>query len=127
MFTGGAAVDVVAVALPLRTLDDRVPPMSCVYVALDDTADDEPDAVAFADLVLPETVLVKLVIAIVLPSKSEGTVAAGASPLDIFTLLPVIVTISTEVLSSCAIARLESHNRPNNGPCILYWVGIVAR
>jgi hypothetical protein len=111
---------VVAIAPPLNTVDsnDLVPPMSWVYVASDDTPDDTPDAVALIAPVLLETAPVRLAVAIVLPSKSEGTVAAGASPLDSRGLLPVIVTISTEVLSNCAVTRLASHKK-HNGPILV--------
>lgn len=113
MFTGGAAVE--AVATPLSTVDvgALVPPTSCVYVTLDDDPDDVNDAVAFVDPVLPEIVVVKLFVAIVLPLKSEGTVATGASSLNI-ALLPVTVTISTDELSSCAVITLAMPRRRNS-------------
>jgi hypothetical protein len=111
---------VVAGALPFNTvdIDNLVPPTSCVYVASDGTLDDTSDAEEFIAPVLPETAPVMLAVAIVLPSKSEGTVASGASPLESRALLPVIVTISTEVLSNCAVTRLASH-RKYNGPILV--------
>lgn len=121
MFTGAAVVDVVAVAFPLNTDDacDFVPPTICVYVASDDNVDDIPVTAVLDAPVFSEAILVKLAVAAVLPSKSKGTVAAGTSPLDILALLPVIVMISTEVLSNCAVARLASHRRRNSGPIIV--------
>lgn len=112
--TGGAAIDVVAVAFPLKTLDDRVPPTNRVYVASDCAL----DAVVFKELV-PEIALVRVEVAIALPSKSEGTVAAGASPPERLAVVPVIVMISTDELSNCAIARFVSHSRRSNDPIII--------
>ena len=118
VFTGGAAVEVVDIPLKPVDADALVPPTSCVYVAFDDGTVDVEDAVVFVEPVLPDVVVVKLAVAIVLPLKSEGTVAMGASSLNI-AVLPVRVMISTDELSSCAVATLVRPKRMYSGPIIM--------
>lgn len=121
VLTGAAAVGVVAVAFPLKMLDDdRVPPVNRVYVASDCAL----DAVVFNEFV-PDVALTRVAVAIVLPSKSEGTVTAGASPPEMLAVVPVIVMISTDELSNCAIARFVSHNRRSNDPIVIRRIGVV--